>query len=488
MTGGTTTRPRAPFDVLALPGAGRFLRWRHARTTLAIPLFLMTVFMVLDGLTGPQLAPKNLATVLTWVHYRGFLVLTLLLAGNLFCLACPFMLTRNLARRFSSPTRIWPRWLRHKWVALGLFALLLYGYELFDWWASPWWTAWLIVAYFATPLVLDTFFHGASFCKHVCPLGQFNFAASLSSPSEVKVSSAGSCAACRTKDCIKGRHNASTIGSQSPKTSVRGCELWLFQERKVGNMDCTFCLDCVHACPHDNVGIGLRPPASELLSDPWRSGIGRLSRRVDLAALVVVFTFGALLNAFGMVSPVYRVEAWLADLLGTRLEALVLGIIFLAGLVIGPVLALGLTAWLTRHWARLRQGTLAVTTRYAYALAPFGLGVWVAHYAFHFVTGFWTVVPVVQTALADLGWGIAGTPRWDLGPLLPTSWLLPLEQAIIGVGWLVSLLVAYRMAAEDAPEHPWRAFVPWAALLFALFVAANWLMNQPMEMRGTFLG
>ena len=47
-----------------------------------------------------------------------------------------------------------------------------------------------------------------------------------------------------------------------------------------------------------------------------RSGLGILSKRKDLAALVIVFTFGALLNAFGMVSPVYALEQWLANLFG----------------------------------------------------------------------------------------------------------------------------------------------------------------------------
>jgi len=54
----------------------------------------------------------------------------------------------------------------------------------------------------------------------------------------------------------------------------RGCELALFQRAKVGNVDCTFCLDCVHACPHDNSGMLSRAPASELMVDPQRSGIG----------------------------------------------------------------------------------------------------------------------------------------------------------------------------------------------------------------------
>jgi hypothetical protein len=253
-------------------------------------------------------------------------------------------------------------------------------------------------------------------------------------------------------------------------------------------MDCTFCMDCVHACPHQNVGMISRLPARELLADPWRSGIGRFSQRPDLAGLVILFTFGALLNAFGMVIPVYRLEEWLADLLGTQAEVLVLGIVFAGGLVIGPAILLGATAWVSARWARLGRGTLRSVVRYAFALAPLGFGVWIAHYAFHFLTGFWTFIPVFQGALADLGVNILGAPLWDLGPLMPQSWLLPLQQLFIGVGWLVSLLVIYRLAVEDAPERIWQAFLPWAALLLVLVSAANWLMNQPMEMRGTFLG
>ena len=83
-----------------MPGVGRFLKWRHSRTVLQIPLLIVSVVMILQGLFGPALAPKNLASVLTWVHFRGALVLILLCAGNFFCLACPFMLVRNAARRF----------------------------------------------------------------------------------------------------------------------------------------------------------------------------------------------------------------------------------------------------------------------------------------------------------------------------------------------------------------------------------------------------
>ncbi len=160
--------------------------------------------MILQGLLGPTLAPKNLATVLTWVHFRGALVLAILCAGNFFCLACPFMAARNAARRFLRPHLNWPQWLRNKWIAVALFVLILFTYELFDLWSSPWWTAWLILAYFLAVLVVDGLFKHASFCKFVCPIGQFNFIASTLSPLEVQVRDANVCVPCQTKDCIRG--------------------------------------------------------------------------------------------------------------------------------------------------------------------------------------------------------------------------------------------------------------------------------------------
>ena len=454
----------------------RFLRWRHARTAMQLPLFAVAVAMILHGFLGPQLAPKNLATVLTWVHYRGALVLALLVAGNLFCMGCPFMLPRDLVRRFVKPAFRWPRRLRTKWLPAGLFVLILFAYELFDLWGSPWWTAWLILAYFVAALVVDALFRDASFCKWVCPIGQFNFVASTLSPLEVQVREPDVCARCTTLDCIKGTRHP----EDSALVIQRGCELALAQPRKVGNMDCTFCLDCVHACPYDNVALTTRLPGSELWIDPRRSGVGRFSKRRDLAALAVVFTFGALLNAFGMVSPVYAVQAWLAGRMGTTREAPVLGALFLLVLVVEPILLLGLAAWLSRRGAGTREPLLPVVSRFAYALVPLGFGVWLAHYCFHLLTGLLTFVPVAQDLLGS-------APDWGLGGL-PEELVAPLEMGFLGLGLLGSLLVAWRIAEREYPERAARAFLPWAGLCLLLGATAVWLLSQPMEMRGTFLG
>jgi hypothetical protein len=253
-------------------------------------------------------------------------------------------------------------------------------------------------------------------------------------------------------------------------------------------MDCTFCLDCVHACPHDNVGILTRLPASELLTDPIRSGIGRFSRRGDLAALVTVFTFGALLNAFAMVSPIYALEVWLSkSVLHTNHEAPVLGVVFGAFLLLEPALLLGGAAWFTRVLRGSTQRLLPLAVRYSYALVPLGVGIWLAHYGFHFLTGLLTVVPLIQNLAATFGREFLGKPAWALTGL-PVNVVQPLELGFLLLGLAGSLLVSYRLAEEDSPDSPARAFTPWAVVCVLLWAAAVWVMLQPMEMRGVFLG
>jgi cytochrome c oxidase assembly factor CtaG len=470
-------RPPAPgFDLLRVPFVGRFLKWRHARLAMQLPVAALAGFLILDGLRGPQVGPMNLAGVLPWIHWRGLLILGLLAAGNLFCMACPFLLPRTLARRWLPAGRSWPRWLRSKWLAVVLVVLFLWAYEAFSLWDSPWWTAWLALGYFALALVIDGFFRGAAFCKYLCPIGQFNFVQSLVSPLEVKVQDPEVCAACRTKDCIRGR------------SGIPGCELHLFQPRKAGNMDCTFCLDCVHACPHDNIGVTARPPGSDLWHDGRRSGVGQYGKRPDLAVLVVVLVFGAFANAAGMVGPVMAWREQLGSLLGQPSPLLVTSLFYFLGLVVLPALAIGSAACLSRRWGRLAPGWVEVATRYSYALVPLGFSMWLAHYSFHLLTSYDTLVPTVQRYVGDLGWSGLGPPHWVAACCRPVvDWLPRLEILFLDLGLLLSLYTGYRisLAQSPRPAQALGALAPWAVLMASLFAAGIWLVFQPMQMRGT---
>ncbi len=99
----------AGYDLLDTPLVGRFFRWHYSRPVLQLVMLALAMLVIVDGLLGPQLGAANLAGVAPWIHWRGLVVLGLLVGGNLFCLACPFTLPRKLAARWLPAGRPWPR-------------------------------------------------------------------------------------------------------------------------------------------------------------------------------------------------------------------------------------------------------------------------------------------------------------------------------------------------------------------------------------------
>jgi cytochrome c oxidase assembly factor CtaG len=401
-------------------------KWPHinvARRTLQTVMFLLAAAVVVHGFIGPQVSQLNLAGVLPWTHWRGLTVIALLIAGNLFCMACPFTFARDAGRRMFMPAkRQWPKWLRSKWLAFGLVAIFFWSYEAFRLWDRPWWTAWIIVGYFATSFLVDGIFQNASFCKYVCPIGQFHFVQSFVSPLEVRAREAAVCKSCTTHDCLLGN------------AQHRGCELLLFQPEKRGNFDCTFCLDCVQSCPHDNVGILPAPIASRVTDDR------RLSQRRDVIALVILMVFGAFVTAAGMTGPVmsmmHGAHAQMRSMLGSTT------LFYFLGLLVAPAIAIFLCSRAARD----------LTGRFVLALIPLGFGMWLAHFTFHLARG------------ADI---------------------LGIELLAIDAGLIVTLYILWRVAtlARVQVSQAFAAVAPWCTLAIGLWAAGFWILLQPMDMR-----
>ncbi len=436
--------PKARWDLLRIPILGPTLRHPYFRRAAQIILFLLAAVIVADGLFGPQVSALNLAGVLPWTHWRAFSVLALLIGGNFFCMACPFTLPRDLARRFLPARRLWPKQLRSKWTAVGLTVLYLWAYEAFSIWDSPWWTAWIVVGYFATALLVDGIFQGASFCKYVCPIGQFHFVNSLVSPLQVTVREPKVCDSCQTHDCLHGH------------AGQRGCELYLFQPKKAGNFDCTFCLDCVHACPSDNVGI--------LPTSPGRT-IGRLAR-LDIAALVLLLVFGAFVNAAAMTVPVIQLMNEWQGKFGFTLRAPTVGAFYFIGLFV----PLALVCALSRPRWRDPGTTFALT------LAPLGFSMWIAHFWFHYLTAWSSIAPAAGRALHR---------SFQLSASIQApTWWPPAEILLLDAGLLLTLYLGWRIAGRTRRTLDW---TPWAILAVLLYAVGLWILFQPMQMRGMLM-
>ena len=479
------TAPRGR-DLLSLPLLGRALKLKRGRLWLQVPLALVALLLIVDGFTGPQNAARNLATVAPWVHYRGLVVVALLVAGNLFCMGCPFTLPRTLARRLSLRGSRFPRFLRYKWLAIAGLFTLFFLYEYLDLWASPALTAWVIVAYFVASFALEAVFTESAFCKYVCPLGTFNFVYSTVSPTQIGVKDPGICAGCVGKECVNGsyapqpviRVDAIALAGRETVThgpdGVLGCGTLLFAPTVQSNLDCTLCLDCVRACPYDNATLLTRAPGRELSAGGW-------PKRWDLSLLVITLAFMGVTNAFGMVPPVYALMASLVDTFGFTGEFPVLLLIFGVGSLLLPVGLTLLAAALCRAFTGTR-GQLSLrdtVAAFAPAFVPVGFGVWFAHYSFHFLIAPGTIVPVLQEFLG----GVGDWARFSVAA--DVSLISLLQVAALAGGFLWSMMLAQRAALKLYGRRGMAGFLPWALLLLGLMLAALWIMGLPMEMRGT---
>jgi polyferredoxin len=519
MIASPSVSPRAAprFDVLRLPILGTFLRWRYARFVLQIPLLLIALLAVYDGFTGRQLAPRNTATVAVWVHYRGLVALAIAVAGNLFCAACPLMLTRGgtkFLKRFV-PEFQFPKMLRNKYGVLALTALFLFSYEHFDLWASPWLTAWLILAYFAAALIADTFFPAGTFCKYLCPLGNFNFALSTAAPTQITARDPDVCGSCEGKYCLNGREETATTraplfgnrsehvlielpmlstsntasssvtnsGSASPNqivtdsnrvasTSSRavpkgifpGCETDLFVPAIQSNQDCTLCFNCLRACPYDNVALAVRSPLREAET---------LRPKSDWSWFVLVLAWAGLMNAFAMIPPYWTVATWLSNALQTRDEALLL--ILIQGVGIGA--GVGLTLLLTRGKLRDWIGVLF----------PLMLAIWGGHYLFHFITGYNTLIPNAIEALQRIGLAIQSAP---IPGVVRGDNIFPVQAVVSYIALFGSLWVTYKKAARGANNDPRGIalkMMPIVMLALAFNTLTLLIFSQPMQARGSLL-
>lgn len=219
--------------------------------------------------------------------------------------------------------------------------------------------------------------------------------------------------------------------------------------------------------------------------------------RLDLAWLAILTAFAGLGNAFGMTPPVYALEHELGHWLNTESEALVLGLIYLGGVVIGPLLLVYAAAWLSRMLTVRRVSKEPSLNRlvihYAYSFVPLGFAIWFAHYLFHFLTGALTIVPAFQTFFQrTLAWPILGEPNWQLAArFVPTVETIQIFQSIITYGGLMAALVLTLSAARQSQPTAHSALqeaLPWLVVLVLLAVASGSTFLLPMEMRGSILG
>ena len=367
-----------------------------------------------------------------------------------------------------APTRRWPRWLRRQVGRRSRCSsrcssptsCSICG-------RCPAATAWLVIGYFGAALLVDLDVHRRGLLQARLPgrpvqLRRLDAVAAGSRASASR-------RVCRT--CTHRRLHQGTRAEPAAPATVAAARLRAGALPADRRSATSIAPSASTACRPARTTTSRSASACRATSWPTIAAARRSAacRGVaDLAALALVFTFGALLNAFAMTAPVYAVEAMAgAARRARRREAPVLGLVF--------VIALGARSrWRSARGAasltrpsrahrRLRVRDIAV--RYAYALVPFGVGVWLAHYGFHFLTGARhdRAGHAERASIDAAGAALLGEPDWRwLG--LRAGAVFPLQIGVVLLGAIGSIaLVASHLRARSSAAAPARAAAPWVA-------------------------
>jgi len=227
-------------------------------------------------------------------------------------------------------------------------------------------------------------------------------------------------------------------------------------------------------------------PGQTLIEDRRGSGIGRLMRRPDVAALALILVFGAFLNAAGMTEPVIM---WMHHLhalgharLGLSSMVPIVSVLYASGLLIIPTILTAACGGASLHWARAGDGWRQLTCGFTLALVPLGFSMWLAHFSNHMVAGWRALLPAVERFFSRVSSGVYAQAWMPL-------WMPSVDLLLLDLGLLLTLYVAWRVARQvtDSERRALAVLAPWAVLAGALYSAGVWIVFQPMQMRGTMM-
>ncbi len=463
------------FDLLTLAWVRWALRSRGFRFTLQAVVTLLFVLIVVAGLFGNQNPALNIAPILTWTIWWGALIILIMFAGKAWCYVCPWDAiagwTEKLAlwRKNSDGLSLemkWPRIVRNIVIATVMFVGLTWIELGFGVTMSPRVTAYLAIGMVLMAVVSALLFDRKSFCRYGCLVGRVSGLYAMFASVEVRSKVAAVCKACRGKACVTGSETA------------YGCPTFLYPGKLETNTYCIQCMECVQACPEDNLAVNLRPWGSDLAVEG--------KPQADEAYLALLML--AITGFHGLtMTPVWQqfIDAIRNHSGVGRVVGFSVG---MALLMAGPILVyaalVGVSKRLGDAHAVSSMTYKDYFVRYAYALLPIALFYHIAHNMEHLLMEGPKVLAMISDPFG-WGWNMLGTAQWDIPPMISLSTLWLVQVFLVLVGHVYSLWVAQRTSLRlfGSPKAAFRSQLPMLCGMIAFSVFSLWLLKQPMEMR-----
>ena len=420
---------------------------------LRLIMLLGFVFTIATALLGSRVGSHNFAIIMVWIAWWTTLKLGFIpFGGRSWCSICPIPLPGEWlqqggiieqGRRRLGLRLKWPKTLRGSWLQSGGFLLigLFSAVTLTD----PHVTGWVLLALFFLAVGMSLVFEHRAFCTYICPIGGFSGMYSKAAPVEVKVIDKEVCA------------------SHGDKSCYRACPWGVYPLAMKDSSACGLCMECLRACPKDNLALNLRPYGTDL-TQPVSS------TRLDETFLALIMLGSALVFSAVFLGP----WGWLkmsAFEIGSQ-AWLMYAVSFLAlNLLVLP----GIFTLCVGVWKRFSHSNLPLKRMIAIeapGLLPLGLLSWMA-FTISFALPKLSYVITVLNDPFGWGWQVFGRLSASSMDLSQISLILQVLLMVIGVIW--SAHVTQKILNTDK-KSGYRTNYPIMAFYLAYAGAFLWLL------------
>lgn len=460
----------------------KIVKWRGYHFFIILPNALIFMIVLTTGFFGNPTGALNFSIAVVWILWFAAVEFMILLASRFWCSICPlpafgeWLARRRLysvhePRKWFSLKKIYPKSLRNMWVpALGFLGISL----IVPWLVTrPVITGFLFLTLIVGALIIHLVYGKRYFCLYLCPASGYIGHHSSASILAVRSRDPKLCEKCVVKGCVRG----------TPKGY--GCPWDRYPGGNDSNVYCGLDLECLKACPLNNMTLKIRMIAKDIATK-IRASADEAWMGFIRFTLVIFYTlvffgpyfwikdwgnmgipFGANLMSLGVLIP---------SLEGFRNWAGWALIVTLTSLIVFPLVFLGFV-WVAKKVAKGEEKpTKHVFLALSNALTPYALLLWIS-FAIALVSVNWAYPIRAFSDPLGWGWDIVGTRNVKWMPFMP-EWIPYVQSTLAFIGFSLATDCTYKIALNLFQQHTkaFRATLVMSILYLMILVFILWII------------
>ncbi|MFH1978074.1 MAG: 4Fe-4S binding protein [Candidatus Aenigmatarchaeota archaeon] len=434
-------------NLLEIGIINRFVRWKYYKLFLQIPTLLIFLVVLFFGFFGPVNSALNVNTILTWTIWWAAVIFTFVLAGRLWCTACPFGFLGDISQKVFSLRKKFPRRENGLKIQMPLFLIFTLSFVFFGVLSSPIYTSYFIIVLSVAAVGFALIFEKRAFCRYICPIGAVTGLYSMVSPIEL-----------RSKDC-------DTCKSHLKKNCFESCSMGEYIGNMKSNYNCNFCMDCVKACPKNNIVLRFRNFGSDL----WSTNMGIAG---SIAALLIIGV--SIIQTVAMMGPWPAFQNTIASVSGIFNPSIVYLLSFFL-IVIGlPLGAYAIFVFMSNKLSGTKESFAKTFSVYGLMFMPLGIAIHLAHNVAHLLVEGFQIIPA-----AAFSFGATTHKLIAVSPVQNET-VFWIQSFILFAGYFLSLLIGHKLSLRYG-EKRFRTFIPMIVFTIIIMLVGLYIFGLPMN-------